>query len=346
MFSAVRTSSLYIFTRQFSAMIGGRLHLVVALANLARELPRGKLRDVLERVTEDVRAGVDMADSMSSYPKVFSSLYVSIVRSGLNSGQLADALQQLSNYLEQTDTVSKKVRSAMTYPVFVTLVFVVVFHMMTFLILPRFGKMFETLGKDLPGPTQFMMDLGDAYIDNWVLLAIFFGGGILMLVTWLATEDGKRLWDEWKLKIPLLGEVWRLTAFARFSRTFGMQLRYGIPAIEALRTSADAASNTYLSDSVHDIATRVEQGSSLKDAFRGEEVFGDVVVQMIATGEEAGTLDELLISASEYFETILLQRLNSITSMINPLLTAVVGMGIAAMMVAAFLPVFELSGNV
>lgn len=346
MFSTVRTSSLYIFTRQFSAMIGGRLHLVVALANLARELPRGKLRDVLERVTEDVRAGVDMADSMSSYPKVFSSLYVSIVRSGLNSGQLADALQQLSNYLEQTDTVSKKVRSAMTYPVFVTLVFVVVFHMMTFLILPRFGKMFETLGKDLPGPTQFMMDLGDAYIDNWVLLAIFLGGGILMLVTWLATEDGKRLWDEWKLKIPLLGEVWRLTAFARFSRTFGMQLRYGIPAIEALRTSADAASNTYLSDSVHDIATRVEQGSSLKDAFRGEEVFGDVVVQMIATGEEAGTLDELLISASEYFETILLQRLNSITSMINPLLTAFVGMGIAAMMVAAFLPVFELSGNV
>lgn len=346
MLSAVKLSSLYIFTRQFSAMISGRLHLVVALANLARELPRGKLRDVLDDVTEDVRSGVDMADAMSSHPKVFGRLYVSIVRSGLNSGQLADALQQLSQYLEQKDTVSKKVRSALTYPVFVTAVFIIVFHMMTFVILPRFGKMFETLGRDLPAPTQLMMDLGDAYISNWLLLAIFIGGGLLMLITGLSTEDGKRLWDEWKLKLPLFGEIWRLTAFARFSRTFGMQLRYGIPAIEALRTSADAASNTYLSDSVHDIATRVEQGSSLKDAFRGEDVFGDVVVQMIATGEEAGTLDELLISVSEYFETILLQRLNGVTSMINPLLTAFVGLGIAGMMVAAFLPVFELSGNV
>ncbi|WP_417518807.1 type II secretion system F family protein [Minwuia sp.] len=346
MLNTVKLSNLYIFTRQFSAMINGRLHLTVALANLARELPRGRLRDVLESVTQDVRAGVDMADSMSEHPKVFGRLYVSVVRSGLNSGRLADALQQLSNYLEQKDTVSKKVRAALTYPLFVTGVFIMVFHMMTFVILPRFGQMFSTLGRELPAPTQLMMDLGDAYIENWPLLLIAAVGGIVMLVTWIASDSGRMLWDEWKLKIPLIGEVWRLSAFSRFCRTFGVQLRYGIPAVEALRTSADAASNTYVSESVHDVANRVEAGSSLAQAFRGEDIFGDVVVQMIATGEEAGTLDELLISASEYFDTILLQRLTGITTMLNPLLTAVVGVGIAGMMVAAFLPVFELSGNV
>jgi len=346
MLGTVNLSTLYIFTRQFSAMIGGRLHLVVALANLTRELPRGRFRDVLEAVTEDIRSGVDMADALSHHPKVFGRLYVSVVRSGLNSGRLADALQQLSNYLEQKDTVSRKVRAALTYPIFVTGVFVMVFHMMTFLILPRFAQMFQTLGRELPAPTQMMMSLGDAYIANWMILLVLAVASLVMLVTWVSTEAGRMIWDEWKLRLPLVGEVWRLSAFSRFCRTFGVQLRYGIPAVEALRTAADAAANTYLSGAVHDIADRVEDGSSLARAFRGEEVFGDVVVQMIATGEEAGTLDELLISASEYFDTILLQRLTGITTLLNPLLTAVVGVGIAGMMIAAFLPVFELSGSV
>ena len=191
-----------------------------------------------------------------------------------------------------------------------------------------------------------MMSLGDAYIANWMILLVLAVASLVMLVTWISTEAGRMIWDEWKLRLPLVGEVWRLSAFSRFCRTFGVQLRYGIPAVEALRTAADAAANTYLSGAVRDIADRVEDGSSLARAFRGEEVFGDVVVQMIATGEEAGTLDELLISASEYFDTILLQRLTGITTLLNPLLTAVVGVGIAGMMIAAFLPVFELSGNV
>lgn len=346
MLGGVWLSSLYIFTRQFAAMINGRLHLVVALANLGRELPRGRFRDVLEDVTDAVRSGSDMADAMADHPKVFGKLYVSVVRSGLNSGRLADALQQLSNYLEQKDTVAKKVRTALTYPAFVTLVFIGVFHMMTFLILPRFGQMFETLGRDLPEPTQIMMALGDAYIANWPLLLAAVTSAALAVIVWISTESGRLLWDEWKLRIPLAGEVWRLAAVSRFCRTFGLQLRYRIPAVEALRTSADAAANTHLYEIIHDVADRVEGGTSLARAFRGEPEFGDVVVQMIATGEEAGTLDELLISASEYFDTILLQRLNGVTSMINPLLTAVVGVGIAGMMIAAFLPVFELSGNV
>ncbi len=346
MFGSVSASSLYILTRQFSAMISGRLNLVSALANLANQTPRGQLHDVLNDVTEDVRAGTDLADALGEHPKIFSRLYVSVVRSGLSSGRLADALSQLSNYMEQRDTVTRNVRTAMTYPIFVTVVFIGVFHMMTFVILPRFASIFTTLNKGLPAPTQFMMDLGDAYIANWPFIAAGVVLAVVSVVVWVSSEEGRTLLDEWKLRVPKFGTIWRLASYARFCRTFGVQLRYYIPAVEALRHSAEASGNAFLEASVQAIADKVENGSTLVDAFEGAETFGDVVVQMIATGEQAGTLDELMISAADYFDTMLIQELRSITSMINPLLTAVVGIAIAGMMIAAFLPVFELSGSV
>lgn len=346
MFGTVSASSLYILTRQFSAMISGRLNLVVALANLVKQTPKGQLQEVLQDVTEDVRAGADLADALAEHPKIFSRLYVSVVRSGLTSGRLADALSQLSNYMEQRDTVTRNVRTAMTYPIFVTIVFIGVFHMMTFVILPRFASIFGTLNKDLPAPTQFMMDLGDAYIANWPFIAAALAIALVSLFVWISSNEGRTLLDEWKLRVPKFGTIWRLASYARFCRTFGVQLRYYIPAVEALRHSAEASGNAFLETSVHGIADRVENGSTLVDAFEGAETFGDVVVQMIATGEQAGTLDELMISAADYFDTMLIQELRSITSMINPLLTAVVGIAIAGMMIAAFLPVFELSGSV
>lgn len=346
MFGTVSASSLYILTRQFSAMINGRLNLIVALGNLAKQSPRGQLHDVLHDVTEDVRAGADLADALAEHPKIFSRLYVSVVRSGLTSGRLADALSQLSDYMEQRDTVTRNVRTAMTYPIFVTVVFIGVFHMMTFVILPRFASIFGTLNKDLPAPTQFMMDLGDAYIANWPFIAAAVVIAVVSIVVWVSSEEGRTLLDEWKLRVPKFGTMWRLASYARFCRTFGVQLRYSIPAVEALRHSAEASGNAFLESSVQEIADRVENGSTLVDAFDGAETFGNVVVQMIATGEQAGTLDELMISAADYFDTMLIQELRTITSMINPLLTAIVGIAIAGMMIAAFLPVFELSGNV
>ncbi|MGZ0188651.1 MAG: type II secretion system F family protein [Alphaproteobacteria bacterium] len=346
MFQSVSLSAQFIFTRQFAALLQGRLQLAVALENLAAEMPKGKFRQVLDIVVRDVTNGRDMGDALADHPKVFGPIYVGVVRSGLRSGRIGEALEQLTSYLEQMDTFARKVRAAMTYPLFVLGAFVFVFHMMIFMILPRFEKLFHGMGRELPAMTQALVDLGHAYAENaMILIACVAIIGIGSSI-WLSSEAGKIIWDAIKLKLPLIGVVVRLGALARLLRTVGMQLRHRIPAVEALRTGADAASNRQIAAATRDVAAAIERGDSFAGAFRREKLFGDVVVRMIAAGEQAGTLDQLMIAAADYFDTLLMQRINAVTAMINPLLTAAAGQGVAGMLVAAFLPVFELSGKV
>lgn len=341
----VSTAQLFMFTKQFSAMVKARLDLVIALENLGREMPRGPLKLAIDSVKDDVTAGQDLADAMAKHPKVFNSIYVGVVRAGLNSGRLANALAQLSTFLERKSSTNKKVTAALVYPLFIVAVFTLVFHLMVFGILPRFSTMYETLNRDLPDTTQFLLDIGDFYGGYWPLIASVLGLCIVTFLLWTGNRAGRQVWDEFKLRMPLVGSIWRLSASAQFLQTFGLQVRYRVPAVEALRQSASATGNYYLSAVVTVVADRIDTGSSIAAAFRGAGVFDDMVVQMIATGERAGTLDELLISAADYFDTLVLDRLQRITAMINPALTTILGLGIAGMLIAAFLPVFELSGN-
>ena len=213
------------------------------------------------------------------------------------------------------------------------------------MILPRFEKMYSGMGRELPIMTQALVDLGDVYAESAAVLIVLFGGGLVAGVSWLSTEAGKMSWDGIKLKLPLVGGVTRMGAMARLMRTVGMQLRHRIPAVEALRMGAEAASNRQIAAATRRVADGIERGDSFAGAFRRSDMFDDVVVRMIASGEQVGTLDQLMISAADYFDTLLMQRINAVTSMINPVLTALVGLGIAGMLVAAFLPVFELSGK-
>lgn len=346
MFSPVSLTATYIFTRQFAALLKGRLQLAVALENLSAEMPKGKFRVILQAVLKDVSAGRDMADAMKEYPKVFGPIYIGVVRSGLRSGKIAEALEQLSSYLEQMDAFARKVRAALTYPIFVLGAFLLVFHMMIFSILPRFEKMYSGMGRELPTLTQTLLDLGDAYAENLLILGVGLGAIIALIVFWHSNESGKYVWDAVKLRLPFVGQVFRLAAMARLLRTVGMQLKHRIPAVEALRMGAEAASNRHIAAAALEAADNVERGSSFAQAFRQQPLFGDVVVRMVASGEQAGTLDQLMVAAADYFDTLLMQRINTVTAMINPILTAFVGLGIAGMLIAAFLPVFELSGKV
>ncbi len=346
MLQSVSNSARFIFTRQFAALLQGRLQLAVALANLAAEMPKGRFRQALDAVVRDVSSGRDLAEALAEHPKVFGPVYVGVVRSGLRSGRIAEALDQLTAYLEQMDVFARKVRAAIAYPMFVLGAFLIVFHMMVFMILPRFEKLYAGMGRELPEMTQALVDFGDVYAESAFMLLAVVGAGIGGVTIWRSSESGKILWDACKLKLPLLGGVVRLGALARLLRTVGMQLRHRIPAVEALRMGAEAASNRQIAAATRDVAAAVERGDTFAAAFRRERIFGDVVVQMIASGEQAGTLDQLMIAAADYFDTLLMQRINALTAMINPLLTAAVGLGIAAMLIAAFLPVFELSGKV
>ena len=344
--AAVKLSHLLIFTKQFSAMVGSKLQLVYVLENLASETPQRRLRSTIEDVTEDVQHGVDLSDALAKFPRIFSSIYINVVRAGMASGQLGDALTQIAQYLERLDEMNRKVRTALSYPMFLLLAFFVVFNGMVFVILPQFAKMFASFGKELPAPTQFMLDIGAFYSSNWYFL---LGGGavtVASFVLWLSSPAGRRHWDELKLSIPILGRLWRMSTLSRFLRTLSVQVRNYVPLLEALRLSASASGNLYIEEIIYTIADDVERGVGIAQSFREHEVFSGIVLQMIASGEEAGALDELLMSAATYFDSLLREHLNTITNLINPILTVFVGTGIAGMMIAAFLPVFEISGAV
>ncbi|MGB0721128.1 MAG: type II secretion system F family protein [Gammaproteobacteria bacterium] len=344
--AGIPLSSLLIFTNQFAAMISSQLPLVDVLKNLARETPQRKFRDVLDDVVDDVEHGADLGDALAQHRHVFDDIYINVVRAGMGSGRLEDALVHLANYLGNADVVSKKVRSAMTYPVMVIGAFFVAFNAMTFFILPRFAKVFQSFGSELPVPTQIMMDLGDIWQQWWYIFGLVLVMGIGAFVLWIATPQGRLVWDEVKLDIPIVGRIWRLGALARFLRTFAVQVRNEVEILKALELAAPSSGNRYIENVLMDIADDIESGMGIAQSFREHDVFSGIVLQMISAGEESSSLDELLLSAADYFDRILDEQVQQWTSMINPILTVVIGLLIGGMMVAVFMPVFEMGKSV
>jgi type IV pilus assembly protein PilC len=338
------SSHLVIFAKQFASMTGSGLQLVTVLDNLARETPQRRLRLAVADLARQVTTGADLADALERHPRLFSGVFVGLVRSGLEVGRLAGALGHVVEYLDRVEQVNRRVTAAAVYPAFVLLTFLGVAGGMIFAILPRYQTIFRGFGKSLPAPTQFLLDIGDALRAQGAVL-----GGVALLLGLVATlvlstRSGRLAWDQLKLRTPVLGQVWRLAALARFSRTLAVQAGNHVPVIRALRLAASAAGNAYVAHLVREIADDVEMGASVTRAFRDRELFAGIVLQMIAAGEEAGQLDELLLSAANYFDSLLIQRIETVTGLINPVLTAFVGLSTAGMMVASFLPVFDMPG--
>ena len=340
--AAVPLQSLLIFTNQFAAMIASQLPLVDVLDNLAKETPQRKLRDVVDDVCDRVKHGVDLGDALAIHPDVFNDIYVNVVRAGMGSGRLDDALGHLSRYLTNADVVGKKLKSALSYPIFLTISFAVAFNGLTFFLLPRFQSMFAAFGGDLPAATQVMLHLGAIWRDNWILIAGALAATVVAFVVWIANPDGRYLWDQRKLDFWVIGPMWRMAALARFLRTFAVQVRNEVDILDSLRLAAPASGNRYVEAMVFDIADDIERGTGIAEAFRERRLFSGIVLQMISSGEEAGSLDTLLLSSADYFDRLLDNQLARWTSLINPILTVILGVGIAGMMIAVFLPVFDM----
>lgn len=337
-------SDLLIFTKQFAAMVRSNLPLVQALESLSRDAPGRSFRSMLTHVLEQVRCGRDFHRALADYPKVFNGTYIGVVRAGMQSGQLGIALSQIAEYLDAHDKIIKKVRAALIYPGMLFASFAVTFHVMVFGILPRFETLFKSYGKALPAPTQFVLDVGRVYEENWpfMLGAIVITG--MFFIAWIRTIEGRVAFDRLKLRIPLFGNLMRLSAIARFAQTLAIQVQNSVGLIESIRVAAPANNNKYIERSLLKIADHIEQGESITQAFQRESLFQGVVQQMISAGEQSGDLGTPLVSVANYFESLWAQKLEAVISTVNPLLTASMGMLISGMLVAAFLPVFQVSG--
>jgi type II secretory pathway component PulF len=338
------SAHLATFAKQFASMIAGGLQLVAVLEDLARETPHRPLRNAARDVARQVSAGVDLADALERHPRLFDGVFVGLVRSGLESGRLTLALGHVADHLHRVDQTKRKLASATMYPIFVLLTFCAASSGMMFFILPQYESMFSSFGRELPWPTRLLLDIGEV-LRHWApwILGPLVGAALAALVV-VANARVRVGWDRMKLGLPILGPVWRLAALARFSRTLAVQTGNQVPVVRAVRLAAAAAGNRHLEQAAAGIADDVERGASVTAAFRQRALFSGLVLQMIAAGEQTGTLDELLTSAATYFDSLLTQRIEAATSLLNPILTAVLGSSVAGMMIAAFLPVFEMPG--
>lgn len=338
----VKIKDVTIFSRQFATMINAGLSLTKCLSILAAQTESDNLRQVIQQVAKDVEAGQSLSDSLSKHPKVFPPIFVNMVRAGETGGVLDEVLVRLADHFESEAGLKAKIKSAMTYPIAMgALVMIVLVAMMVFVV-PVFQGMFESMGGELPAMTQFLVDASD-FVSG-------MGGGITLVVVialrftfkwWVGTDSGEFIWDGVKLRLPVFGTLTRKIALAKFTRTFGTLVSAGVPILSALDIVADTAGNEVVARAVKKARSAIKEGETIAKPLSESPVFPSMLVQMIAVGEETGALDAMLNKIADFYDEEVAVAVDGLTSLIEPMMMASLGVIVGSMVIALYLPMFN-----
>jgi len=342
----IKLNTIVTFTTQFASMIGAYIPLVKTIDNLKEDMTDKDFKPVLETISDDVKRGVDFADAISTHPNAFDTVYVNMVGAGMASGKLDMTLRQLSIYITKRAETVNKVKSALSYPIFMFLAMSVIIIMMLIVVIPMFEKLFASSGKELPAPTQVAITLSHFLQNHWGILIVTTVLVVVSIKLYIATKGGRRRLDSIKIKMPLLGILNKKSAISKFIRTFGVLVKSDVPILRAIKLAKSSSANVVIEQSIDDIVAMIERGYGIAEAFREVGLFPDIVIQMISSGEESGNLDELLISTANYYDDQVDNDIKAIVSLINPISTVIIGIAIAGLLFAIFLPIFELGDTV
>ncbi len=341
----VTAKDLVIFSRQFATMIDAGLPLVQCLDILASQLENAEFKRVLLDVKGSVEGGSTFADALRKHPKVFDELYVNLIAAGEVGGILDVILNRLSGFLEKAEKLKGKVKGAMTYPVVVIIIALVVVTGLLVFIVPIFEDMFADFGEALPLPTRIVVIMSDFIKNYWYLII----GGIITTIVGVnrayQTKRGRRIIDGLLLKIPVFGDLLKKTAVARFTRTLGTMLSSGVPILEGLEVVSKTSGNVVIEEAVIKARTSLSQGKTLADPLMETNVFPGMVTQMIAVGESTGALDVMLSKIADFYEDEVDASVDSLTAMIEPLLMVFLGVVVGGLVIALYLPIFQLAGT-
>lgn len=339
----VKLRDLAIFARQFSTMINSGLSLLRTLNILAEQSENPVLAKTIGEVRTDVERGSSLSASMSKHPKVFNTLFVSMVRAGETGGQLDTVLNRVADGFEADYKLRQKVKSAMTYPVVVAFIAIMLVTVMLLFVVPTFAGMFEGLGGELPLPTKFLLAMSN---QAKILIPIGF---VLSVAGFIGYRKGRQnsadirlRTDRAKLKIPVFGELFRKVALSRFSRTLALLLRAGVPVLQALDIVGESTGNEVLARAAQDVKESVRQGESMSSPLERHDVFPPMVVQMISVGEDTGALDAMLDKVSDFYDQEVESTTESLTSLIEPVMIGVLGSIVGAMIIALYMPMFKI----
>jgi type IV pilus assembly protein PilC len=338
----VKLKDIAVFSRQFATMINSGLSLLRTLIILSEQTENPTLAKAIGALRDDVERGSSLSAAMSKHPKIFSKLYVSMVRAGETGGQLDVVLVRVAESLEADYKLRQKVKSAMTYPVIVTGISVLLVAVMLVFIVPTFAAMFEDLGGELPLPTKILV-IASNQAKILVPLAVvgFVGGFIAYKRVRERSAEARLRTDKIKLKIPVFGTLFQKIALSRFSRTLSLLLRAGVPVLQALDIVSDTAGNEVLGRAALDVKDSVRSGESMSGPLGRHGVFPPMVVQMIAVGEDTGALDDMLDKISDFYDQEVESTTESLTALIEPLMIAVLGGIVGGMVIALYMPMFK-----
>lgn len=334
------------FTRQFSAMTSAGLPLIQCLDILSEQTEHEILKQAIMQVATDIQGGGTLADSLSKHKKIFSELYCQMIAAGEAGGILDTILLRLAEYQEKADALRRKIKGAMTYPIIVAVVAMGAVAVLMIFVVPIFANMFTESGNKLPMPTRIVMGISD-FIRHWFLVIMAaLGLGLFSLYRYNKTDKGKLKLDQLLLNAPVLGDLERKSCISRFTRTLGTLLNSGVSIIDALQVTAKTSGNKVLEIGIYKTLESISGGQTIADPLKATGVFPPMVIQMIAVGERTGGLSEMLIKISDFYDDEVDAAVDALTSMIEPLVIVVLGSIIGGVLVAMYLPMFEMAGNV
>ncbi len=342
----VTTKEIVIFTRQFATMIDSGLPLVQCLEILSSQQENRTFKDVLLKVKESVESGTTFADALSKHPKVFDNLFVNLVAAGEVGGILDTILNRLAAYTEKAMKLKKQIKGAMVYPGTIVSIAVVVVGVIMIFVIPTFAKMFADFGGELPAPTRFVMALSNFLVKYIIVIIAAIFLIIFAFKKYYATTNGRKIIDRFLLKAPIFGDLIRKVSVAKFTRTLGTLVSSGVPILDGLDIVAKTAGNAVVEEAIYKVRQSISEGKTIAEPLQQSGVFPPMVVQMIGVGEATGAMDAMLSKIADFYDDEVDDAVAALTAMMEPMLMVFLGVVVGGLVIAMYLPIFQIAGTV
>ncbi|MFA9285214.1 MULTISPECIES: type II secretion system F family protein [unclassified Comamonas] len=339
----IKPKDIALFTRQLATMMKAGVPLLQAFDIVGRGSTNPSVTKLLNDVRSDVESGSSLSTAFRRHPMYFNALYCNLVEAGEAAGILEGLLDRLATYMEKTEAIKSKIRSALMYPTSVIIVAFVVVAIIMIFVIPAFKEVFTSFGADLPGPTLIVMGISDFFVSYWYLIFFGIGGSIyFFLQAWKRSEKMQRTMDRWLLKVPIFGPLIEKSCVARWTRTLSTMFAAGVPLVEALDSVGGASGNAVFAVATEKIQAQVSTGTSLTVAMSDAHVFPSMVLQMCAIGEESGSIDHMLGKAADFYEAEVDEAVAGLSSLMEPIIIVFLGTIIGGIVVSMYLPIFKL----
>lgn len=339
----IKSEDISIFTRQMATMMKAGVPLMRAFEIVAEGLQNPKMAEMVLQLKNTVAGGGTFASALREHPKYFDDLYCSLVDSGEQAGALETMLDRVALYKEKSESLKRKVKSALKYPITVIVIAIIITIILLVKVVPVFGDLFSSFGADLPLPTQIVVDMSDWLMDNGILLGLaVLAGAILIQQSMQRSLKVRHGWQRVAVKLPVFGPIFYQAAMARYARTLSTTFAAGVPLVNALDSAAGASGNIIYETAIRNVRKEVEAGTELATSMRGQDLFPPMLLQMVAIGEQSGALDDMLAKAAIIYEEEVDTMVDGLTSMMEPLIMSVLGILVGGLVVSMYLPIFQM----